>query len=84
MIDESHARWLRARFDVVVDALSDSMAAKDDAEPLDGATTAALGAALAYAEIGSELGVLDRATAMGLLRSYLDDESWSRALADLA
>ncbi|HEX6310554.1 MAG TPA: hypothetical protein VF152_02905 [Acidimicrobiia bacterium] len=50
----------------------------------DGATTAAFGAAIAYAEIGGRLGVLDRATAMALLRSYVDGDSWSRALPDLA
>jgi hypothetical protein len=80
MINEVDARWLRQRFDAVVDALGKSMAEKHDLEPLDGATTAAFGAAIAYAEVGSKLGILDRATAMELLRSYLDDDYWSRSM----
>jgi hypothetical protein len=77
MIDESDAQWLRAKFDSVVSMLSEAMASTDHHEPLDGATTAAFGAAIAYAEIGARLGVLDRETAMGLLASYLDDDYWT-------
>ena len=77
MIDENDARWLRERFDSVLSMLSEAMATTGHHEPLDGATTAALGAAIAYAEIGGRFGVLDRETAMGLLASYLDDEYWT-------
>jgi hypothetical protein len=77
MIDENDARWLRERFDGVVHMLSEAMASTGHHEPLDGATTAAFGAAIAYAEIGARFGVLDRETAMGLLASYLDDEYWT-------
>ncbi|MGH8983454.1 MAG: hypothetical protein ACRDY6_06205 [Acidimicrobiia bacterium] len=78
MINENDARWLRDRFDAVVSMLSEAMATTEDHEPLDGATTAAFGAAIAYAEIGGRFGVLDRETAMGLLASYLDDDYWTR------
>jgi hypothetical protein len=76
MIDEKDAQWLRARFDGVVSMLSEAMATTAHHEPLDGATTAAFGAAIAYAEIGGRLGVLDRDTAMGLLASFLDEDYW--------
>lgn len=77
MIDENDARWLREQFDGVVNRLSEAMAEKDHHEPLDGATTAAFGAAIAYAEIGGRLGVFDREAAMALLASYLDDDYWT-------
>lgn len=77
MIDENDARWLRERFDGVLNSLSEAMATTDNHEPLDGATTAAFGAAIAYAEVGARLGVFDRETAMGLLTSYLDDDYWT-------
>jgi hypothetical protein len=77
MVDENDARWLREQFDSVVTRLSEAMATKDHHEPLDGATTAAFGAAIAYAEVGARFGVLDRETAMGLLASYLDDDYWT-------
>jgi len=77
MIDENDARWLRERFDGVVSMLSEAMAIAGHHEPLDGATTAAFGAAIAYAEMGGRFGVFDRETAMGLLASYLDDEYWT-------
>lgn len=82
MLNDLDARWLRARFDEVVHALGEAMATTRPGDPLDGAATAALGAATAYANAGIRLGVLDRELAIELLRSYADDDYWAQSLSD--
>lgn len=82
MLNDTDAQWLRARFDEVVHALGEAMAATPPDDPLDGATTAAFGAASAYASVGIRLGVLDQEIAVELLRSYTDDAYWAQSLSD--